>query len=59
MLVIMKYATIVFALAMKTLPRKAIRLPIPLVRVKEAAFLRAKTKALMADEQNDSPVRAT
>lgn len=39
-------------------PIRWMRLPIPLVIKKEPAFLRARTKADMADEQKFSPVSA-
>ena len=47
-----------FRIEIVIFPKKKIRPPIPLVIKNVAAFLRASTKAAMADAQNDSPVRA-
>lgn len=40
-------------------PRKKMKAPIPLVMKKEAAFLRARIKAYIAEVQKFSPVSAT
>lgn len=41
------------------LPKKPIKAPIPLVMTKDPLFLRARTKAAIAEEQKFLPVNAT
>lgn len=47
-----------FPVTMAPFPMRWTMLPIPLVIKKEPAFLRARTKADIADEQKFSPVKA-
>jgi len=50
--------TKIFATMIAPLPRRWIKLPIPLVIKKVAAFFNARTNACIADVQKFSPVRA-
>ena len=53
------YPISVLMIEIVTLPRKQIKAPTPFVITNEAAFLRARAKAAIAEEQKLSPVSAT
>lgn len=57
--VIKKYPITELPTEIVTLPRKLIRVPMPLVITNEPLFFNANTKPVIADEQKFLPVKAT